>query len=75
LFYVLDPLPDFSSYSYLAGFDEDTIQDTLVVLSPSNNEIQDTSILFEKITDELSRIYFFNAMENLDNPKKGTNSF
>ena len=71
MFSVLDPLPNFSSYGYLAGYDDETIQDALVILSPLKNEMQDTSILFEKITDDLSRIYFFNAMENLDNPNKG----
>ncbi len=72
----IDPIPEFTTYGYLSGYDEN-IQDSLIVISKDDTKregIQDTSILFEKVKDGLSRIYLFNAMKKVGT-NKGKSSF
>ncbi len=65
---------DLTTYGYLTGLESDigvSKDSLLVIIKSANGQPAARTILFSTNTDGLSRLYFFNAMENSKTPSKG----
>jgi len=64
-------LEDFTAYGHLTNYDAN-FKETLIIILPSSFATPEIRILtFHNHSDGFNRLYFFNAMQNEQNPSKG----
>lgn len=70
---ITDVLHEFMTYGHLAGYESDIgiNNEILIIIMSKNNAPFTRSTIFPEYNDGLSRIYFFNAMQNTEQQNKG----